>query len=130
MSPISKLVAVVMLVVGSASWLAYVGGSASWQYYVTLDECVRDSALLMGKRIRVNGTVAPESLKIAADRKNATFELAGATGRIGVTCAGPLPDNLQEAMDVVVEGTLESPTHMQGSKVLTRCASKYERQRE
>jgi cytochrome c-type biogenesis protein CcmE len=42
-----------------------------------------------------------------------------------VICSGPLPDNLAEDMDVVVEGRLEEPDLLRGDKVLTRCASKY-----
>lgn len=130
MSRASKLVLLLVLIVSSAGWLAYVGGASSWQYYVTSDECLRDAAQLVGKRLRVQGTIGPGSLQIAADRQSATFDLEATTGRIEVTCDGPLPDNLRESIDVVVEGTLDSPAHMHGIRVLTRCASKYERQKE
>ena len=38
---------------------------------------------------------------------------------------GPLPDNLAEEMEVVVEGSLEPSGCLRGDRVLTRCASKY-----
>jgi cytochrome c-type biogenesis protein CcmE len=37
-----------------------------------------------------------------------------------------VPDNLTEGIDVVVEGTLQQD-RFHGHKVITRCASKYER---
>jgi cytochrome c-type biogenesis protein CcmE len=40
-----------------------------------------------------------------------------------------VPDNLAEDMEVVVEGTLREPDCLDGDKVLTRCAGKYEASR-
>jgi cytochrome c-type biogenesis protein CcmE len=39
-----------------------------------------------------------------------------------------LPDNLKEDIDVVVEGRLNESGALQGDRVLTRCASKYQSQ--
>ena len=56
----------------------------------------------------------------------AAFDLLGSQGRVRVVCPGPIPDNLAEDMDVVVEGVLESPGSLRGTSVLTRCSSKYQ----
>jgi cytochrome c-type biogenesis protein CcmE len=115
--------------------MAVVGARSSWQYYLTVEECQADGPSLLGKRIRVTGTIAPASLKITDGRKSAAFTLAGTgTGSgsgsgsgtaLGVVCAGPLPDNLAEGIQVVVEGELQRPGSLHGERVLTRCASKY-----
>jgi cytochrome c-type biogenesis protein CcmE len=115
---------------GLTVYMAYVGASTSWQYYVTVDECLADAAGLLGERIRLSGRISPGSLRIAADRQKASFALAGTEGSLKVDCPGPLPDNLAEEMDVVVEGRLESPRLFRAEKVLTRCASKYESKRK
>jgi cytochrome c-type biogenesis protein CcmE len=65
-------------------------------------------------------------LRIRADRREATFVLQGAVGAVSAVCSGPLPDNLAEDMDVVVEGRLDNANSLRGEKLLTRCASKYE----
>ena len=83
-----------------------------------------------GKALRVSGKVAPGTLDIRADRSGATFTLCGASGRLPAECPGPLPDNLAEEMDVVVEGRLSAEGHLAGERVLTRCASKYEAEQE
>ena len=70
--------------------------------------------------------MAAGSLHVAADRSQASFDLQGATNRLRVVCTGPLPDNLAEKIDVVVEGRLEAGGLLRGDKLLTRCASKYE----
>jgi cytochrome c-type biogenesis protein CcmE len=110
------------------AYMAYLGASTSWHYYLTVDECLADAPALLGDRIRISGKVGRDSLRIAADRKEAFFALTGTAGKLRVICSGPLPDNLAEEMDVVVEGRLENPGLLRGEKVLTRCASKYSSQ--
>ncbi len=121
-----KLVLGGLVLAGATLYMAYLGASANWQYYLTADECVAGGQGLVGSRVRVSGRVAPGSLQIAPDRRLATFALHGAQEQLDVRCRGPLPDNLAENIDVVVEGRLEQSGRLQGEKVLTRCASKYE----
>ncbi len=123
-----KLVIGGLVLAGVTAYMAYLGASASWQYYLTVDECLADAESLVGQRVRVSGKVAAESLHVAANRKEADFLLPGAKGNLHVICAGPLPDNLAENTDVVVEGHLEETGFFRADKVLTRCASKYESQ--
>ena len=128
MSASMKLViggAVLAIVTG---YVAYLGASSSWQYYLTVDECVAHADRFTGQRVRVSGRVAPGSLEIRDDRSQATFVLCGTEGELRATCPAPLPDNLAEDMDVVVEGRLDKQDHLRGEKVLTRCASKYQSQ--
>jgi cytochrome c-type biogenesis protein CcmE len=126
MSPFAKLVFGATVVACASAYLAYLGASSSWQYYLVVDECVASRDQLVRQRMRVSGQIAPGSLQIHADRRRASFVLRGQRSEISVSCHGPLPDNLQEGIDVVVEGMLLESGILQGDKVLTRCASKYE----
>ena len=117
-----------LIVVGITTYMAYLGASASWQYYLTADECLDDASKLLGERLRVGGKIVANSLQIAADRKQAVFSLDGDEEDLRVVCSGPLPDNLAENIDVVVEGSLDETGVLQGDKLLTRCASKYDAQ--
>lgn len=108
--------------------MAYLGASTAWQYYMTVDECVAGAATLAADRIRVSGTVAADTLRIAADRKQAVFSLRGRQQQLPVVCTGPLPDSLAEGIDVVVEGRLDASGSLRGEKIPTRCASKYRSQ--
>ena len=128
MKPGVKLTIGGLVVMGVTFYMAYVGASASWKYYLTADECIANAGKFIGSRVRVSGKVAPESLKMTADRRQATFKLQGLSGTFDVSCQGVLPENLAEDMDVVVEGRLEQSSLLRGDKVLTRCASKYEPQ--
>jgi cytochrome c-type biogenesis protein CcmE len=113
------------IIAAVTGYMAYLGASSSWQYYLTVDECAADASELVGCPLRVNGHVAPNSLEVEPDRTGAAFVLRGSGSGLFVTCDGPLPDNLAEDMDVVVEGRLDSGGVLRGDKVLTRCASKY-----
>lgn len=115
-----------VVLAGVMAYLAYEGASTSWQYYVTVDECVADADQLAGKRVRVSGCVAEGTLQVESHRRWASFTLLGVEGNLPARCGGPLPDNLAEGMEVVVEGRLDGTQHLEGDKVLTRCASKYE----
>jgi cytochrome c-type biogenesis protein CcmE len=115
------------IVLGVTGYMAYVGASSSWQYYLTVDECLVQRPQLRHARIRVSGSVAADSLRLAGDGSEATFLLQGATGTLSVRCSGPLPDNLAEGREVVVEGQVRGEC-LVGDRVLTRCASKYSSQ--
>jgi len=121
------------LVVASVTgYMAYLGATASWQYYLTVDECVDQADSLAGARVRITGKVLPGSLSVAPDRLEASFSLGGQRHEVLARCRGPLPDNLAEGVDVVVEGRLEDGLEdgrlLRGDKVITRCASKYQSQ--
>jgi cytochrome c-type biogenesis protein CcmE len=126
MSANRKLFLALLVIVGVTVYMAYLGGSASWQYYVTADECAAGADGLLGTRVRVSGKVAANTLRIDADRRQAVFSIQGNHADLAVTCPGPLPDNLAEGIEVVVEGRLETPHLLKGQKVITRCASKYQ----
>ncbi len=121
-----KLAIGVCIIVGVTAYMAYLGIATSWQYYLTVDECVANAQTLRADRIRVSGRIAPQSLRIDADRRQAAFSLEGECRRLSVVCPGPLPDRLAEGIGVVVEGRLDESGCLCADKIVTRCASKYE----
>ncbi len=125
LTPGRKLAIGGVVIAGAAVYMAYLGASSSWRYYVTAEECLGSADSLVGSRIRVSGKVSPGTLRIGANRRQASFSLAGTQAQLPVECSGIVPDNLVEDMDVVVEGRLEHRDLLRGDKVLTRCASKY-----
>jgi cytochrome c-type biogenesis protein CcmE len=131
MSTGKKLAIAGIVVAGVTAYMAYLGASSSWQYYLTVPECVENAQQVAGRRIRVSGTIVPGTLVIAADRQEASFSLSEAGSQLPVVCKGPLPDDLSttKTMDVVVEGRLEESCTLHGDKLITRCASKYNAQK-
>ncbi len=130
MSTAVKLGVAACIVAGVTLYMAYLGTTSSWKYYLTVDECLADAPALIKQPMRVNGRIVVGSLDITTARQHATFSLAGSGGELPVSCTGPLPDNLAEDMDVVVEGRLDDSGSLLGEKVLTKCASKYASEKE
>jgi cytochrome c-type biogenesis protein CcmE len=125
MSPGAKLTAGASVLAVAIGYLAFVGASSSWQYYLSVDEAVADAKGLSNKRVRVSGRLLAGSLMISERRQDAEFDLVGTVHTLHVACHCPIPDNLAEDIDVVVEGVLQGD-RLHGHKVITRCASKYE----
>lgn len=120
----TKLVLGAAVMSAAIAYVAYLGAAGSWQYYLHVDECATRPEQWTGRRLRVNGRVMAGTLNIPADRRGASFVLAGNTRNLPVTYQGVLPDNLSEGRDVVVEGGLQHGT-LQATTIITRCASKY-----
>ena len=127
-----KLTLAGLVVAGVTAYMAYLGASSSWQYYMTVKECVDNAHDMAGQRVRVSGSIAPGSLVISPDRREARFSLTDLGSTIPVVCKGPLPDDLspEKSIDVVVEGHLEGACTFRGDKLITRCASKYDTQKK
>jgi cytochrome c-type biogenesis protein CcmE len=127
-TPERRLALAAAAIAATTGALALAGGLASWQYYLTVAECRAGGPALVGKRLRVSGTVAAGSLAIEPGRRAATFRLEDPAGGLPVRSEGTtLPDNLAEGVPVVVEGRLDpSGASFRAEQVLTRCASKYE----
>lgn len=120
-----KLTLACLVVAGTTAYMAYLGAAESWQYYLTSDECVANLDAFAGKRLRVSGKVAAETLQHAHGSQQATFCLEGGSRLLSVVCTGTVPDNLAEGIEVVVEGKLGADGTLRGDKLLTKCASKY-----
>ena len=121
----AKLVVGAIVITASIAFVVFLGASRDSQYYLLIDECAAQADRLQGRRLRVSGAVAVGSLQISEDRQGASFVLRGNEHQLPVRCRGPLPDNLAEGIEVVVEGTLQRGGHLEGDRVITRCASKY-----
>lgn len=113
------------IVASLTAYMAYVGSTSGWQYFLTVEECLRDRPTLINQPVRVSGKVMTGSLEIIPGQQQANFKIGKAGSALTVRYTGPLPDNLAEGVDVVVEGRLDQTGHLNGDKVLTQCASKY-----
>jgi len=125
----TRLVVGGVLVAATTLAMAWLGASESWQYYMTADECLRQGPTLVGRRLRVSGTIVEGSLLRETARPAARFALQAAAGELAVDYRGSLPDSLATQRAVVVEGRLVSEGRLLGNRLFTRCASKYERKR-
>ncbi|MCA9192253.1 MAG: cytochrome c maturation protein CcmE [Planctomycetales bacterium] len=121
-----KIGIAVLIISATTFYMVYVGSSSTWQYFLSVEECLRDAPTLVGQRIRVSGTICRDSLEHSPDGTHTGFVIQDSNHKLTVRCSCQLPDNLAEDMPVVVEGFLDRSGKLAGEKVLTRCASKYQ----
>ncbi|MCS4541263.1 MAG: cytochrome c maturation protein CcmE [Euryarchaeota archaeon] len=77
----------------------------------------------MNKQVQVIGVVVPGTIELASGTLK--FDITDGNSRIKVAYGGsPVP--IRESINVVVIGSLISPTQFQATKILTQCPSKYE----
>lgn len=121
----TKLVLGAAVMSAAIGYVAYLGAAGSWHYYLLVDECLSDPDQWRDRRLRVNGQLTAGSLNVSADRRAASFLLAGTSHSLPVNYRGVLPDNLTEGKDIVAEGILRPDGRLEATTVITRCASKY-----
>lgn len=126
MSTTGKLGVAIAAIASVTIYMAILGSRSSWQYYLSVEECVGNASELVDQPIRVSGKIVAGSLQVDPARQHASFRLGDHELQLDVDCQGPLPDNLSEEIEVVVEGRLAASGKLSGDRVLTRCASKYE----
>jgi cytochrome c-type biogenesis protein CcmE len=126
MVPSRKLAILAAVFVAAVVYVAYLGATSGWQYYLTAEECLQRGPSLVNFRVRVSGKVASGSLATAPDRFHSTFALQAGSARLLVACNSPLPEQLAEGKDVVVEGRVVTPGSLAADRVITRCATKYQ----
>ncbi len=114
-----------LVITGVIGYVAYLGASSSWRYYFVVDELAAQASRVGKARVRVSGRVVDGSLAVSANRRNATFVLRGSQAELPVIASGPMPDNLAEGLEIVVEGSLQADGKIHADRVITRCASKY-----
>jgi cytochrome c-type biogenesis protein CcmE len=96
-------------------------------YSKSVDEVLKDRSLV-GKRVRVSGSVVPGSWNKGSNPMLFTIkaENGGAGGVIKVAYNGAAPNTFGDGVVAIVTGTLEPGGVIQSSDMITKCPSKYE----
>jgi cytochrome c-type biogenesis protein CcmE len=114
------------IIVGSLSWLAWLGAQESKTYYHTIVEISSLKASDARHRIRVGGTVRAGSIARHTGRVDFVIEGEGKSLTVSYTGTDPLPDTFVDNSQALVEGKLASNGIFVADKVQAKCASKYE----
>ena len=121
-----KLLVGGLVLVAAVGYLTYAGIRQGGSYYLTVDAFLAD-AQYHQRQVRVLGTVAEDGLTVDPGQQKASFQLVGQTSRLSVTYSGVVPDMFRAGGEVVVEGRLGDDRVFHATRLLTKCASKYDR---
>lgn len=118
----------------AVSYLVYAGIRETSVYYLTVEEFDVQKETLVGKRMRVSGSVERGTVAWDAKKLELRFALAGASEQrdkggsvsLPVEFKGILPDMFAEGRGVIVEGVYRPDKTFAAGTLLTSCPSKYE----
>jgi cytochrome c-type biogenesis protein CcmE len=126
MKTYAKFAIIVVVIIGTLSWLAIGGMSDSKSYYKTVAELNAMGHDAYGKRIRVAGDVEQGSIR--RDGRDVYFTLRQEKLLIPVKYSGsePLPDTFKDGAQAVADGKMGTDGTFQANKIQAKCASKYQ----
>jgi cytochrome c-type biogenesis protein CcmE len=126
MKTYAKFAIIVVVIIGTLTWLAVGGMSDSKSYYKTVAELNAMGKDAYGKRIRVAGDVEQGSIR--REGRDVYFTLRQEKLLIPVVYSGsePLPDTFKDGAQAVADGKLGQNGTFQANKIQAKCASKYQ----
>jgi len=126
MKTYAKFGIIMVVIIGTLTWLAVGGMSDSKSYYKTVAELNAMGKNAYGQRIKVAGDVEQGSIR--RDGRDVYFTLRQDKLLIPVVYSGsePLPDTFKDGSQAVADGKLREDGTFQASKIQAKCASKYQ----
>lgn len=116
-------IGVIIVAMGFLAWLGY---GESKTYYHTIAEIQTLQGRALKQRMRVGGTVAPDSIRRYSGRVDFVLEGEGKKLPVSYIGSDPLPDTFVDKSQALVEGSPDSEGRFVAEHVQAKCASKYE----
>jgi cytochrome c-type biogenesis protein CcmE len=126
MKTYAKFAVLVVVIIGTLTWLAIGGINETKSYYKTVAEVKTMGGDALGKRIRVAGDVEQGSIR--REGKEVYFKLRQEKQLMNVIYNGtePLPDTFRDGAQAVADGKMRPDGTFQANRIQAKCASKYE----
>ena len=115
---------IIFLAIG---YLSYMGFTGSATYYYTVSELMEQGSSVYGENVRINGEVAPGSVKQEAGSSVLRFTIVDVEGEesLPVVYQGVVPDTFTVGNAVVVEGQINPDGVFQAHMLMPKCPSRY-----
>jgi len=121
-----RLIAVLVIIVGVgiAATIAFRALNENMLFFVSPSD-VQAQSLPAGKRFRLGGLVANDSLSRASDSLKVTFAVTDGPATVNVSYDGILPDLFREGQGIIAIGELKSDGHFEATEVLAKHDEEY-----
>ncbi len=120
-----RIIAPIAVIVFLVGWLVFSGIKDSMVYYITVDELLEQVPDIYGEKVRVSGTVVPNSIVNELD-DSLRFSIADGHGSLEVEYDGVIPDIFADGVSAVVEGKFFESGVFMADLLLAKCPTKYE----
>ena len=123
-----KIVATVIILLGSVGGLMYTSLSEGTEYYKHVDEVMANPAAWHDKNLQLHGFVVKGTWMQKPNTLEYQFKVENKGSMVAASYTGILPDTFKDEAEVVLKGRLTSADHFQvePNGVMAKCPSKYE----
>ena len=118
--------ALIVVVVGTLTYLAVSGGASNATYYKTIAELGQMGDHALGKRLRVGGDVESGSIQRVAGKVQFVLVQDQTRLKVAYTGTDPLPDTFRDGAQALADGRLDADGVFRAARIQAKCASKYE----
>jgi len=115
--------AVILMVIG---YLIYTGLRDTMIFYLTVSEVLAKPTDDLTDTQKVGGIVTAGSVQWDPKTLKLSFKLEDEQANLIVNYAGVVPDSFKPGTEVIVEGTYRGNGSFWATKIMPKCASKYE----
>lgn len=121
-----RLIAVLIIIigVGIAATIAFRALNENMLFFVSPSD-VQAQSLPEGKRFRLGGLVANDSLSRASDSLKVEFVVTDGPASVDVSYDGILPDLFREGQGIIAIGALNSDGQFEATEVLAKHDEEY-----
>jgi cytochrome c-type biogenesis protein CcmE len=123
----TRLIGVTVIVLAIIAVIVLGTGKSDASYSKSVDQVLQDKTLV-GKRVRVSGSVVPGSWNKSSNPMlfSIKAEKGSEGGVIKVSYKGSAPNTFGDGVVAIVTGTLQPGGTIESSDMITKCPSKYE----
>jgi cytochrome c-type biogenesis protein CcmE len=118
--------ALIVVVVGTLTYLAVTGGASNATYYKTIAELGQMGDHAVGKRLRVGGDVESGSIQRVGGKVQFVLVQDKTRLKVAYTGTDPLPDTFRDGAQALADGRLDTDGVFRAARIQAKCASKYE----
>ncbi len=115
-----------LVIVAALGFLIFSTTRSTAAFFLTVDELYAKGPAAQSRTVRVSGQVVGDSVDFDAGNVMLRFELAGEGNQtLPVVFNGPMPDQLRDQAEAIVEGKYDG-SRLTATSVLLKCPSRYE----
>ena len=111
-------------------YLVYSGIQKTALYYLTVSEFRNRGDEAYGEAVRVNGQVLDGSIRWNSKEGALYFTIIDEQNKLPIIHKGVAPDTFKGGAEVVVEGRYTPEDIFEADKILAKCPSKYEAEKD
>jgi cytochrome c-type biogenesis protein CcmE len=126
MKKYAKFAALIVIVIGTVTWLAMAGMGETKTYYKTISELSAMGQTALGKKIRVGGDVEAGSIRRVGSEVQFVLKQDKQEVKVAYYGSDPLPDTFRDGAQALADGKLMADGTFRAAKIQAKCASKYE----